>query len=58
VPQHVGVNGVVGTQVATLIAGGALIPAGEKVVWQQMAQHWLRMVPKTEPAEAEQGEGN
>ena len=30
----------------------------EKAVWQQMAQHWLRMVPKAEPAEAEQGEGN
>ena len=27
----------------------------EKVIWQQMAQHWLSMVPKAEPPEAEQG---
>ena len=27
----------------------------EKVIWQQMSQHWLRMVPKAEPPEAEQG---
>jgi hypothetical protein len=26
----------------------------EKGLWQQMAQDWLRMIPKAEPSEAEQ----
>jgi len=33
----------------------------EKAVWQQMAQHWLRMIPKESPksdqSEAAQGSG-
>src|SRR4029077_18454688 len=29
----------------------------EKVIWQQMSQHWLSMVPKAEPPEAEHGAG-
>ena len=28
----------------------------EKAVWQQMAQHWLRMIPKAESPKSDQFE--
>ena len=29
----------------------------EKAVWQQMAQHWPRMIPKAESPKSEQASG-
>ena len=33
---------------------GSLVTPNEKVVWQQMAQHWLRMISNAEPPKSDQ----